>query len=298
MPLPLPAPLRLRDHATAGRCRGRAGTLGLSLPKLLAGEATTRATGKPKSVLMIVPWGGPAQVDTLDLKPDAPEEVRGEFNPIATRVPGTRICEHLPRLAAMADRYAIVRSLTHPITAHNPAMYYTLTGHKPADMRELAQAQRTDWPSLGSVLARECPTEAGVPGYVMEPCPLIEKGVAAGGQHAGFLGTRFDPFVVSADPSGDEFRVPDFDLAPGLSADRLADRRGLLEQLETRRAAAAPARDGYRDQAYDLLRARARSRAFGVAPRAGPRARPLRPPRFGQSACRGGSSRRVRGWCW
>jgi hypothetical protein len=240
---------------------GGLGTLGLSLPSLLAGEATTRTT-KPKSVLMIVPWGGPAQVDTLDLKPDAPENVRGEFSPTATRVPGTRICEHLPRLAAMADRFAIVRSLSHPITAHNPATHYALTGHKPTDLRELAQAQRTDWPSLGSVLARECPTEAGVPGYVMEPCPLIEKGVAAGGQHAGFLGTRFDPFVVSADPSADEFRVPDFDLAPGLSADRLAERRGLLEQLETRRAAPAPASDGYRDQAYDLLRAAAASRAF------------------------------------
>src|SRR4051812_32693273 len=99
---------------------GGLGTLGLSFPGLLAGEAAGRG-GKQKSVVMIVPWGGPAQVDTLDPKPDAPEEVRGEFHPIATKVPGTRVCEHLPKLAAMADQFAIVRSLRHDITAHIPA---------------------------------------------------------------------------------------------------------------------------------------------------------------------------------
>jgi hypothetical protein len=261
----------LTSHLTLTRRQaivaGGLGTLGLSLPTLFAAEAVNKPA-KPKSVLMIVPWGGPAQHDTLDLKPDAPENVRGEFSPIATRVPGIRICEHLPRLAALADQFAIIRSLSHPITAHNPATYYTLTGHKPMDMRELAQAQRTDWPSIGSVLARECPPAGGVPGYVMEPCSLIEKGISAGGQHAGFLGTRYDPFVVSADPSKADFRIPELTLAQDLTPARIGERRSLLEQLEVRRGSgnsAGNSTDGYREQAYDLLGAAASASAFDIS---------------------------------
>jgi hypothetical protein len=239
-----------------------AGGLGaLSLPRLLAAEKHTSA--KQKSVIFIVPWGGPAQMDTLDPKPDAPEEVRGEFRPIATRLPGLRICEHLPRLAAMADRFAVVRSLSHTISAHNPATYYTLTGHLPTRLAELAQPERTDWPALGAVLAKEMPV-AGAPGYVVEPAPMVEKGVSAGGQHAGFLGTRFDPLVVSADPLSPEFAVPDLVPSPDLTPTRLAERRGLLEQLEARRAVPQPT-DGYREQAYDLLGAAASRHAFDLS---------------------------------
>jgi hypothetical protein len=240
---------------------GGFGALGLSLPRLLAAEKG--ASAKQKSVIFIVPWGGPAQMDTLDPKPDAPEEVRGEFKPIATRVPGLRVCEHLPKLAAMADRFAVVRSLTHAITAHNPATYYTLTGHQPSRMSELAPPERTDWPSLGAVLAKDAPPVAGAPGYVVEPAPMVEKGVAAGGQHAGFLGTRYDPLVVSADPSSPDFAVPDLAPAPDLTTDRLAERRGLLEKLEARRAVPQPP-DGYREQAYDLLGAAASRHAFDL----------------------------------
>src|SRR5262245_21281293 len=98
---------------------GALGTVGLSLPGLLANS--TPDSARAKSVILVVPWGGPAQIDTLDMKPSAPEEVRGEFKPVATRVPGLRICEHLPRLAEQADRFAVVRALSHRITAHNPA---------------------------------------------------------------------------------------------------------------------------------------------------------------------------------
>jgi len=241
---------------------GGLSAFGLSLPGLLARESPTN--GKKKSVLLIVPWGGPAQMDTLDLKPDAPEEVRGEFRPIATRVPGTRICEHLPRLATMTDRFAIVRSLSHTITTHNPATYYTLTGHQPVRLSELAQPERTDWPALGAVLAKEIPPAAGAPGYVELPGAMSEKGVAAGGQHAGFLGTRFDPFVVSSDPSRKDFAIPELAPAPDLTAERIAGRRGLLEQLESRRSAPGQPTDGYREQAYDLLGTAASRHAFDL----------------------------------
>lgn len=240
---------------------GGLGTFGLSLPRLLAAEK--HAPTKQKSVIFIVPWGGPAQMDTLDPKPDAPEEVRGEFRPIATKVTGLRICEHLPKLAAMADRFAVVQSLSHAITAHNPATYYALTGHIPTRMSELASPERNDWPALGAVLARDAPPVAGAPGYVVEPAPMVEKGVAAGGQHAGFLGTRYDPLVVSADPSSPEFAVPDLAPAPDLTPNRLTERRGLLAQLEARRSA-PQSTDGYREQAYDLLGAATSRRAFDL----------------------------------
>ena len=144
---------------------GALGTVGLSLPQLLAAEAGSRS-GRAKSVLLVVPWGGPGQMDTLDMKPDAPEEIRGDFQPIATRVPGTRICEHLPRLAGLADQFSVVRSLTHRMTAHNPATYYTLTGHKPTTQKEFATPVRTDWPCIGSVLGKLQPSPHGLPGYV------------------------------------------------------------------------------------------------------------------------------------
>src|SRR6185369_16141350 len=149
------------------------------------------------------------------------------------------------------------------ITAHNPTTYYTLTGHPPTRLAELAPPERTDWPALGAVLAKDLPV-AGAPGYVVEPAPMAEKGVAAGGQHAGFLGTRFDPLVVSTDPNSPEFAVPELVTSPDLTPKRLAERRGLLEQLDARRAAPQPT-DGYREQAYDLLGAAVSRRAFDLA---------------------------------
>src|SRR5262245_19451834 len=97
-------PQRRQALVAGALCAG-----GLTLPRLIAAENRAKAT-KSKSVILIVPWGGPCQLDTLDLKPDAPAEIRGEFKPIATRIPGTQICEHLPLLAERADRFAIVRS--------------------------------------------------------------------------------------------------------------------------------------------------------------------------------------------
>jgi len=260
---PLDVTLNRRQALVAGAL----GTVGLSLPRLLAAEGAT-PKAKARSVLLIVPWGGPGQMDTLDMKPDAPEEIRGDFMPIATSVTGTRICEHLPRLAAMADQYSIVRSLTHKITAHNPATYYTLTGHQPMTLKELAPAQRSDWPSIGSVLAKVKPTERSLPSYVMEPCPLVDNAVFNPGQHGGFLGTGYDPLILSQDPSKRDFAIPEMMLQTGVTRDRLGERRGLLDQLEAHRGGQASTGDafkGYRERAYDLLGSAASSQAFDLS---------------------------------
>src|SRR5262245_47842439 len=141
---------------------GVAGLLGLTLPDALRAEARGSPTAGPlrpaTGVIQIWLAGGPATIDLWDLKPDAPEEVRGEFRPIATAMPGVAICEYLPRLAKVMDRCALVRSLGHEITAHGPGTTYMATGNRPAPAME--------HPALGSLAARLLGPSRGVPPYV------------------------------------------------------------------------------------------------------------------------------------
>src|SRR5579862_8335152 len=111
---------------------GALGFAGLSLPNLLRAEAIAGVRNPHKSVIMIYLPGGPPHQDMFDLKPDAPAEIRGEFRPIATSVPGVRICEHMPKLARIADKYTLVRSVSHLNHNHTPMIYYTLTGRPTA----------------------------------------------------------------------------------------------------------------------------------------------------------------------
>src|SRR5262249_50063848 len=142
---------------------GAAGLLGLSLPQLLRLEAQARAgtarEGARKANAVILVWlaGGPATIDMWDLKPDAPEGIRGDFKPIATRADGIQISEHLPRMAEIADKYTIVRSLAHSIPAHGPGTVYMTTGNKPTPALQ--------YPALGSLTTKLLPAEPGVPPY-------------------------------------------------------------------------------------------------------------------------------------
>lgn len=121
---------------------GGLGTFGLSLPQLLHAESRGRSNGQ-KSIILVVPWGGPSQHDTFDPKPDAPVEVRSLFKPIATRTGGLWMGEHLPQLAARSDRLAILRAVSHPIGTHNPATHLALTGYPPSVInQELTKATR------------------------------------------------------------------------------------------------------------------------------------------------------------
>jgi Protein of unknown function (DUF1501) len=248
---------------------GALGSVGLSLPQLLRAE--TGSGRRAKSVIWIVPWGGPAQLDTFDLKPHAPAEIRSPFRPIATRTPGFQISEHLPRLAAMSDKYAVVRSASHRVSVHNAATSYTLTGVLPAIVtRELTSGNRSDAPSVGSILAKFRPSRPDLPSYVQLPLPLIDNNVFAGGQLAGFLGTPFDPLVVVRDPNLPDFEVPSAQVRPDLTGPRLGQCRDLVRQLDAhaegwaQSAGAAKMTTQY-ERAYDLLRSAATARAFDVA---------------------------------
>ena len=167
----------------------------------------------------------------FDPKPDAPPEIRGEFKPIATKVPGIRICEHLPQLAARADKYALVRSLSHRENNHLMATHHVLTGHQQPGGFFDKVASRDDWPSYASARDYLLPRRGGVPTGVNLPTFLMEGPLVWPGQHAGFLGPKHDPWQVTRDPNAADFRVDSLRLAPGLEVNRLRDRNDLLDQV-------------------------------------------------------------------
>jgi Protein of unknown function (DUF1501) len=219
---------------------GYSGLLGLglaSLPAAAARTSTGRGARKPKSVIIVYLTGAPSHIDTFDLKPDAPPEVRGEFKPIATKVPGLHVGEHLPHLAARADKYAIVRTLSHRENNHLVATHHVLTGYQQPGAFFDKVASRTDWPCYSSGLNYFRPRNDGIPTGVNLPTFLVEGPLTWPGQHAGFLGARHDPWQISRDPNAADFRVDSLRLAAGLEIDRIDDRRALLEQVNRQQLA-------------------------------------------------------------
>src|SRR5262245_26152605 len=183
---------------------GALGTFGLALPQLLQVEAAAQAAPqgrRPRATACILFYlqGGQSQVETFDMKPAAPEEIRGDFKPIRTRVPGTLVCEHLPRLARLTHRYALVRSMAHHLSNHNPAGYYTLTGEVPVSGDAFDVRPRPgDFPNIGAVAARHRPSPRAVPAFVqMAPAVVGDLAIPMPGQGAGVLGGRFEPLKVT-----------------------------------------------------------------------------------------------------
>ncbi len=231
---------------------------GFTLPQgAIAAESKSRA----KSCILIYLLGGPPQLDMFDMKPEAPAEVRGPFQPIPTNLPGVQICEHLPRLAQQADRYALLRAVSHSNSNHTPMIYYTLTGRvteQPLVDNDIRPPLRTDFPHLGSVISQFHPPAADLPGYVAIPELAIRSSVSGEfkrarsplrGGNGGFLGPKFDPLCVDGEP-GIASAVPALALPEHVSRDRLAARQEVLAALETPQA--APSRSG-----FDLLRRQA-----------------------------------------
>jgi hypothetical protein len=181
----------------------------------------------------------------FDLKPGAPAEIRGPFRPIATSVPGVQVCEHLPRLASLTHKLAIVRSVSHPNSNHTPMIYYTLTGRqveRPNEDNDVRPPQRGDFPHLGSMLARHLPAPHGLPGYIAIPELGIRSSLEGEfkrvrqllrGGAGGFLGPLVDPLSVNGDP-GTPDAVPALRLPAEVTDARLERRDALLSVLEQR----------------------------------------------------------------
>jgi uncharacterized protein (DUF1501 family) len=248
---------------------GGLGCLGLNLAGLLRAEAT-RPAARVRSCILLFYYGGPSHLDTWDMKPDAPAEVRGEFKPIATRVPGLRVGEHLPRTARVSDRLAVVRGMHHPMRNHNSAAATTLSGRAPlkGDLELLAN-DANSFPCYGAVLSRLAPGPRPTPTHVALPHVMYNV-VELPGQRAGFLGAAYNPFQVAHDPNSPDFHVGELELPADLPLARLEDRRSLLALLDPRtRAAERQAAEGsmtvYQERAADLLRSEAVRRAFDLS---------------------------------
>ncbi|MFO0426313.1 MAG: DUF1501 domain-containing protein [Planctomyces sp.] len=241
---------------------GGMGLLGTNLSTLLAAEsAGTVVQPKARSVIFLFLFGGPSQLETVDMKPDAPSGIRGPYQPITAQTPGLRICEHLPRLAAMSDQFAVIRTMTHNQNDHN-ACHYIQTGHPmpPADRGPArVNATEKDWPAMGSVIdyldstgaTRQSSSPArDFPGYVYLPNPLGHiQGYDRSGQYAGWLGRTHNPLSTSVqkrDKSDNpyfrdcidselDFRVQGIERHSDLSLDRTNRRMSLLDQFDAAR---------------------------------------------------------------
>jgi hypothetical protein len=206
--------------------------VGLTLPELLARQAAAATGGRAKSCILFFQEGGLAYQDSWDIKPEAPSAVRGEFGAIPTSVPGTRICEHMPELARIAHRYAILRAVTHDIADHNAGAYYCLTGRSPRVGSSLILGdRRSNFPGYGAVAAKLRPSSPDVPGFVHIPALLTNNGEYLPGQKAGFLGGQYEPLVLG-DPAQPEFAVPGITAPGAMPQDRLSRRQSLLKGVQ------------------------------------------------------------------
>ena len=188
---------------------------------------------KAKHCVFLFMNGAPSHIDTFDPKPDAPVQIRGEFGTIATRTPGLRLCEHLPALAALSDRYSLIRSMTQSQREHEPCSHMMLAGLDKTPPGATERANRaTDWPNLGSVLAYARPSPPEIPTAIVLPTKLTFMGYSFPGQNAGFLGARYDPWHLEGDPSAPDFRPPALSLPEGLSLSRVGTRSNLLATVE------------------------------------------------------------------
>ncbi len=211
---------------------GGAALLGLNLPALLRAESHPVTSAKAKSLILFFLEGGPAHQDLWDMKPDAPAEVRGEFKPIATTVPGLKFCEHMPLLAGQAHHLALVRSVHHEIGDHNAGAYLALTGRSPLVSGQLITRPAPDnFPPVGAVVAKLRPSGAPLPDFVQAPDWMSNNGSFLPGQDAGFFGAGHDP-MIAGDPSVPGYRAEGLELPRELSLDRVIERRRLLAALD------------------------------------------------------------------
>jgi len=210
---------------------GGVGMLGLHLPALLRAAEGGKTKARARAVVLLHQYGGPSHHDTLDMKPDAPDAIRGEFKPIATTAPGIRICERLPRLAQVADKFTLVRSVYHQMKNHNSAGYYSLTGHAPPTDDQRLRDSRELFPAYGSVVDLFAPAKGGLPTFVAYP-HVLRDGSITPGQHASFLGKNRDPFFIGQDPNSSDFRLPELSLPANLSLERLENRREVMRLID------------------------------------------------------------------
>lgn len=208
-------------HRSTRREVLKVGVLGTGLTlsqylRLMAG-VDTGPSDRGRSAILVFLKGGPSHQDTFDLKPQAPVEYRGEFKPIQTRIPGIQICQYMPRLARLADKYAIIRGLSHNLAAHGLGTRYLMTGNRPLPTLQ--------YPVYGSVVGKELPSPPDMPAFVSINRQIVGP---------GYLGSEYGPLCTGEKPRyGHPFNVRGITLGEGLTISHYQSRRRLLEDLDT-----------------------------------------------------------------
>ncbi|XZE56289.1 DUF1501 domain-containing protein [Planctomycetaceae bacterium SH139] len=245
--------------------------------RLAAAQAQAGANAPPpraKACIFLFMWGGPSQLETFDLKPDAPAEIRGEFKPISTKVPGMQISEHFQRLAKLTDKISIIRSLTHDDPAHLSSGHATLTGQlAPVIKSDATPPSSKDSPHLGALVSKLRPATNGVPSFVTLPWKALHPAAPGGeapGQHGGWLGPAYDGMLMTGDPNHPDWSPRGLTLPADIDAARLESRVELLRMLgsQRKRLEQAEATNRFHDhqqQAIKMLGSQSVQSAFDVS---------------------------------
>ncbi len=282
MPIPPPTPCRGPRVITRREMIQVGGSLalGLGLPALLKADERRRSlpagtaslTPTADACIIIFLDGGPSHLDLWDMKPDAPAEIRGEFKPIASTLPGVPVCEHLPQFAKQVHRGTLIRSAHHSVNnAHAAAVYTSLTGHDRGDATVAIGAGPNDYPAIGSVVGMQRPPRAVVPPFVSMPYITAEGagGPPQPGFFGGWLGRSYDPLFVLKDPNAADFEMPELAPPPGVGLGRLRERRELVPHLDglsdvVERSSRLRDLDRFQTRAFDLLTSPASRDAFRI----------------------------------
>jgi hypothetical protein len=253
---------------------GYSSLAGVGMSSVLAAQSKAAEVGaepaggkSAKQIVIVFLTGAASHHDTFDMKPNAPAEIRGEFDPVSTSVPGMQVCEHLPHLAQRAERYAVVRTLSHKDNNHLMSTHHVLTGHFQPGAFFDKVASRDDWPCYSSGLSYLRPRNDGVPSGVNLPTFLLQGPLTWPGQHAGFLGPKFDPWQIKGDPQKPDFKVDSLTLSPGTDVSRLDRRQALLnevnvQQKQLEQAAEATRLSDDQQLAFSILTSSRLAQAF------------------------------------
>ncbi|MBK67766.1 MAG: hypothetical protein CMP22_06510 [Rickettsiales bacterium] len=247
---------------------GSAGMFGISLPTMLkaAAESGLRKGAAKRCVLFFLD-GGPGQQDMWDMKPDAPADIRGEFYPISSSVPGIQVCEGLPMVSQHMHHLTLIRSVTHDINIHSAATYYMLTGRRPVKNGNLIIKEWPDnFPPFGSVLSHVKPQHE-VLDFIHFPEIIWDAGHDLPGQRSGFMGPAYDPLVLG-DPSVDTFKPPGLALPSDISVERFSQRNALrhaLEGIHLDRDSVIADLDVHKQKAYSLISSSKTRDAFDLS---------------------------------
>lgn len=256
---------------------GGLGLLGLTLPQLLRAEETrqaklgTRTLPKTRatSVIFLFQWGGPSHLDMFDMKPNAPEQIRGPHQPISSSADGIEVSEHLPRTAKVMDKVTLIRSMHHTMKNHNSAGYYALSGHEPPSDDQRLRDSLSLYPAYGSVVDKLAPGREDVPTFVSYP-HVIADGSITPGQQASFLGKAHDSLFIPQDPNSESFALPELSLPANLTYERVSRRRELQKLIDAQTrmmdySAAARGLDSYYERALAMLHSTRLREAFNLS---------------------------------